>query len=538
MKRLRPRLNILISLLAALMVVLSLGVALWLFTVQLRETAEQDQATRVTDLARSLAERDSVRRALQANAARSDSALQADVDGLRRALDVDFMVVMDKQGIRLTHPNPKRIGEPFVGGDESAALAGDHYASRSQGTLGTSIRGFAPVYDDNGETIGAVAVGVTLDSLTSLIADNRQRVVLGVLALMALGIVAASLLASFIKRVLLGLEPDQIARLVREHRALLESVHEGILAIDAHQRLTLVNPAAQRLLVQAGIAIPVPGHHVEECLPGTGLVDVLISGRQILDREVTFNGRVVIANRVPILEGGHVVGALATLREQSEVQRLAEELTGVRRYAEALRAASHEFKNRLHVILGLVQRRDLTSLRQYLGELSDQHRLDDEGIATRLRDPVLAGFLLGKRSEASERGILCEVDIETPLPPPVDTDLTHTLVTVIGNLLENAFEALDDQQRRRVRLTLSLDESVLSLQVEDTGKGIATAEQERILERDVSSKGEGRGLGLALVQDRLDAREGRLSLYSAPGRGTLVEVELPYVSSTHTDRGD
>lgn len=527
------RLNVLISLLVAVMVVLSLALALWLFNAQLRETLEQAQASRVTNLAQTVAGKARVREALLANRRDAqppapDSALQAEIDALRQRLGVDFVVVMNAQAMRLTHPEPERVGRRFRGGDESAALAGETYASRAQGTLGTSIRGFAPVRDAPGQVIGAVAVGVTLDSLGALLAENRQRVILGVGVLMLIGALAARWLAHYIKRVLLGLEPYQITRLVEERQAILASVHEGILAVDSEARITLANPAAHTLLAQAGLGPPPLGADVSGYLPRSGLPDVLASGRERLDQEMHINGQALLVNRMPIRHQGTVIGAVATLRDKSEVNALAEQLTGVRRYAEALRASTHEFKNKLHVMLGLAQMGDLPALRRYLGELAEHHVAPTTALVQGIGEPVLAGFLLGKQSEARERDIAFEIDAESAIPPPRDPALVHVLITVLGNLLENAFEAVADSAKRRVMLTLSFDEALLSLHVQDTGVGVPEALRARIFEHGVSSKGERRGLGLAVISEQLNARDGTLSIYSEPGQGTLVEVTLPY----------
>lgn len=533
MNFLRLRLSRLIFLLVAVMAILSLGLALWLFNAQLRDTLEQAQASRVTDLAQTVAGKASVRQALSgtpptASAPRVASPLQAEIDALRKRLGIDFIVVMDRKAIRLTHPDPERIGRHFRGDDESAALAGESYASRSVGTLGTSIRGFAPVRDADGEVIGAVAVGVTLASLGPLLAENRRDVMLGVALLMIVGALGASWLARYIKRVLLGLEPYQITRLVEERQAMLASIHEGILAVDREARITLVNPAARQMLVDAGLKPPAMGMRVADYLPGSGLPEVLASGHERLDHELRLNGHSVLANRLPIRHQDTVIGAIATFRDKSEVNALAEQLTGVSRYAEALRAATHEFKNKLHVMLGLAQMGDLNALRSYLRDLADHHVAPSTMLVQGIDDPVLAGFLLGKQSEARERDVSLQVEVESPIPAPREPALVHTLVTVLGNLLENAFDAVENRHECRVTLTLGYDEALLSVHVQDTGPGIDDAVRGRLFEPGVSTKGKRRGLGLAAVRTQVDNLGGSLAVYSEAGRGTLFEVELPY----------
>ncbi|GED21116.1 DcuS/MalK family sensor histidine kinase [Halomonas halmophila] len=545
MPRPQLRLSSLIFLLVAAMVVLSLGLALWLFTAQLSETLERSQARRVTDLAQTLADRPRVREALLARRSGPTDGtipgapeLQTRIDGLRQRLGVDFIVIMDERAIRLTHPDPSRVGRRFRGGDEGRALAGEVYHSRARGTLGTSIRGFAPVRDGGGDVIGAVAVGVTLDSLGTLLAANRQNVIIGVLLLMVLSALGASWLARFIKRVLLGLEPYQITRLVEERQAMLASVHEGILAVDRQARLTLVNPTARRLLARANLGPPPLGEAVADYLPFSGLPEVLAGEGETLDHELDLNGQVVLANRLPILHRGQVIGAIATFRDKSEINALAEQLTGVSRYAEALRAATHEFKNQRHVMLGLAQMGELDRLRGYLSELMDHHVTPGAALVADIEDPVLAGFLLGKRSEARERDLELEIIIESPLPVPAETEQVHDLVTVLGNLLGNAFDAVEGRDVRRVTLTMSWAEGQLDLHVQDTGGGIAPGVRERLFEPGVSTKGAGRGLGLNAVRERVQAGGGSLATYSEAGLGTLFEVELPYPAATHNDAGE
>jgi two-component system CitB family sensor kinase/CitB family two-component system sensor histidine kinase MalK len=140
--------------------------------------------------------------------------------------------------------------------------------------------------------------------------------------------------------------------------------------------------------------------------------------------------------------------------------------------------------------------------------------------------------LLGKRSEARERDITLTLSAEQPLPVAADPEIGHTLVTVIGNLLENAFEALASCEERRVSLTLDYQHGWLTLEIQDTGPGIPPALQARVFERGLSTKGQRRGLGLGLARERVEAHQGVLSLYSSEGQGTLIEVALPYAAAT------
>ncbi|WP_251977122.1 ATP-binding protein [Salinicola avicenniae] len=524
MKRLN--LSAQLFLLVASMIVLTLGVALLLFIAQLRGNLEHTQGERVMGLAAVIAARHDVETALSATPVvhDPDSPLQARIETLRQRLGVDFITVADTERRRLTHPERDEIGRHFRGGDEGRALMGESYVSRSQGTLGVSIRGFSPVRNAQGEVIGLVATGVTLDRVGLLLAERRQTLLLGIVALMLVGALGAWCLARYIKRVLLGFEPWQISQWVQERQAMLASLHEGVLAVNADGQITLINPAARQLLQP-------PDAEAAAALPASTLDELFAPATPAIDRRLTLNGRALVVNRVEIRDARGAGGGVVTLRDRSEVNRLAEELTGVSRYAQALRASTHEFKNRLHVILGLVQLRDLGRLERYLHELDATLIAPAAARVAGVRDPILAGFLLAKGSEARERRVALEVELDGEIPPPADSEIGHLLVTIIGNLLENAFEAVSGRDAPRVSLTLGVDAEALSLHVSDNGCGMDEAARLSAMEQGVSSKGEQRGYGLAMVQSHVVSLGGTLALYSSPGRGTLVEVTLPYAAA-------
>ncbi len=561
-----PGLSALTSLLAAGMVIVSLLVAAWLFNAQLERTQREIQGQRIAVLAQRIARLPEVRTALseasapQAALPVADSRLAARIEQLRQENAVDFIVVMRPDGLRLSHPDPARIGQPFQGGDEQRALAGASYLSESRGTLGESLRSFVPVMataSKGGErsVVGAVAIGITLDSLGRRLADEKRQLLLGLGVLMLFGTLGALGLARYLRRQLKGLEPAAIARLVEEHQAVLASLEEGIIVVDPEGRITLVNAAARELLG----ALPTLGQRLDDGLPDTGMRECLAGHLPVSEqeatrlRQVTCGGRRLLARCQRMHDGELLMGGVLVLREYDRMQRLAEELTGVRRQAESLRAARHEFRNRLHVLSGLTQMKDLAGLRDYLALLVERELPADAAAAERIADPLLAGLLIGKHSEARERGITLNVELEiecsngrhdegmspeegAPVEFPVlERSLSHDLVSVIGNLLDNAFEALEEMSEDghvpSVTLGLMLEslaaEAQLSISVADNGPGMPTELRQTACEAGVSSHGEGRGLGLSLVQDIVAAREGEWHLYAPSGGGTLVELILP-----------
>ncbi|OHV13878.1 ATP-binding protein [Kushneria phosphatilytica] len=522
-RRQRIRLGVLAALLSFSMIVASLLLAWWLFSDQLWDTTRRLQGNRVEDLATTLAETTKVRHALTGTTTFSvDSPLQQHMEALRERLGVDFIVVMTPRSLRLTHPDPSRIGHHFRGGDEGRALAGERYVSTAQGTLGASIRGFAPVYDHANRVIGAVSVGVTQSRLAPLKASSRQQLLAWLTMILILGGGGAAWLARTIKRRLLDMEPDDIARLVAERRAMLDAMHEGVVAMDAERRVTLINPAAHRLLAEAGARPLETGQQIdppwEESAEAESGVDV----------RLRLGGVQFLGSHRPMYRERHQVGTVMTFRDSGELQGLAEELTGVRRYAEALRASTHEFKNKLHVMQGLAQLGDLAALRHYLHDLVEHRHAASASVVERVREPILAGFLLGKQSEARERNITLTLVAEGAIPAAADSATVHALVSIIGNVLENAFEALTTREAPMVAMHMVLEDDTLSLAIQDNGTGMTETTRQRIFDQGFSTRGKQRGLGLSLVRDQIETAQGEIAIYSSPGEGTLVEITFPY----------
>lgn len=519
---LRLRITLLVGGVLALVLVVTGLMVGWRMERQAREASEE----KVLLLARIVAASDPVREALAGRRAPAEVAAYA--ERIRAEAGVDYVVVMDRRGIRLSHPNPAQIGAHFAGGDEAEAFRGRSYLSTAEGTLGLSVRAFAPVREGTGEPVGAVAVGILQKGLDRAVLSVRRRILLGVLIGFGVGIPAAWFVASRIKRSLLGMEPGEIATLLEQRNALLHSAREGVVAVDREMRIAVLNGEARRLFARGGLSGELVGRNLEEVLPGSRMRGVMESGQPELDQEGQINGLEILTSRVPVRVGGRIVGAVATFRDRTELARLAEQLTGVRLYADALRAQTHEFMNKLHVILGLVRLEEHERLKDYIAEVAG--RLDDEVgfVLQRIKDPVVAGFLLARFASAREQAITMSLDAEAFLPLLRDGGETHDLVLILGNLLENAAEALEGAERREVRIELRPEGDWLHLAVEDSGPGLPEGLLPKAFERGVSTKGEDRGLGLWQAARALEGRGGRLEGGNRPGGGAVFRARFPF----------
>jgi two-component system CitB family sensor kinase len=458
-----------------------------------RERTETAAADRSLVVARTIAALPELQRP-------STRTLQPLTEQIRARARVDFVTIMSPDGTRYTHPNPALIGKHFVGTYEPAAR-GATVTEIYEGTLGRSVRAVVPVFNARGDVIALVAVGV----LTDAIGDEVAALLPGVIGLALLVLIAGGglslLLARRLKRQTLGLEPQEIATLYAHHDATLHSLREGVVVFDEHGRRALENDHAKALLG----ATPLDPAELADDTP-------MIAG-----------DRVLLASARAVERDGRRVGTVVTLRDRTEVETLARELGATKALADALRAQTHEAANRLHVIAGLVELgrgeeaielagSEAASAQDLLGRLG-------EGI----EEPVLVALLLGKTATARERGLTLRIEPGARLCagfPPTE------LATIVGNLVDNAFDALEDGT---VTVALHDDGETATIVVADDGPGLPDLTQLDVFAPGVTTKPAGpvgRGLGLALVRRSVNALGGDIQAHN--NGGAVFTVTLPH----------
>jgi len=374
--------------------------------------------------------------------------------------------------------------------------------------------------------VGVVLVGIHVDDIERAVSSNRNRIFITLLLGMAIGIAGAVLLARSVKKTLFGLEPAGIAKLLEERNAMLYSVKEGVLAIDLTGRITLANEAAARMLLAGGTVGDPIGQPVDTYVPNTGLTRVLKTGLPELDQEQDLSGIHIITNRVPIVVNGAIVGAIATFRDKTEINQLAEELTGVRSYVEALRSQAHEFMNKLHVILGLVRLESYDQLTGYIKRIVGDQEVEVGFVGKRIKNPVIAGLVLSKLSKSRELGVCMVVEQNTFVSADFGEAVNHGLVTILGNLLDNALEAVQDAVEKMVSLTVQEADGQIVIRVCDSGLGLPPEIQEHMFQKGFSTKAKDRGFGLYLVNSSIKRLNGSIS-FETLARGTEVSVLIP-----------
>ncbi|TLM81555.1 sensor histidine kinase [Pseudarthrobacter sp. NamE2] len=502
--------------------------------VDARDRTYDEAGVRMAGIANSIAASPLVLEA--AGSADPPSMLQPYVRDVMATADVDFITIMAPDRTRWTHPREEEVGRPYIGSIE-AALRGGEFTEVTAGTLGPSARTIVPVKDETGTVRALVAAGVTVGTVDVAFAA-RLPALLGIgLALLLGGSWASWLLGRYLRRVTRGWGPEQLAQLFAYYESVLHSVREGLILIDAKGSVVMYNDQAAELL---GLAAtdgrdPLRPPALADLPIDDGLRRLFESGRTAKDEIVLTGSRVLVVNQGPAKgpesAGARgrapVYGTVATLRDRTEIEALGNELETMRTLSDALRAQTHEHANRLHTMVSLLELgRTREALDFATRDLALSQQLTDDMVGS-VDEPVLGALVVGKVAEAHERGV--QLDVAALGAGTAAGIAVQDLVTILGNLLDNAIDAAaEGPPPRRVELTVESDEEGLDIAVHDSGPPIDPAAADDIFRHGYSTKPAvpgGRGIGLALVRQAVQRLGGTLAINGR--RGAKFEVFLP-----------
>ncbi|MEU6509669.1 sensor histidine kinase [Streptomyces sp. NPDC046942] len=492
-----------------------------LFLAPLSKQLDQEAMRRALAIAQTTAQDPQIAEGVRDTAPTPAGPVQQEAERIRRATHAEYIVVMDRRGVRWSHTTPAQIGE-HVSTDPHDALVGKQVMEIDDGTLGRSARGKVPLYDARHRIVGAVSVGIAYDSVRARLISAIPGLFAYAGGALAVGALAAWLISRRVQRQTRDLAFSDISALLAEREAMLHGIREGVVALDRGGRVRLLNDEARRLL---GIGDEAVGRTPDEAL-GEGRTTDVLAGRVTGTDLLTVRGqRVLVANRMPTGDGG----AVATLRDRTELEQLGRELDSTRGLIDALRAQDHEHANRMHTLLGLLELEMYDDAVEFVGEVVGDHRVTAEQITEKIHDPLLAALLVGKATVAAERGVALWVSERTRLPDRLIDP--RGLVTVVGNLVDNALDAVAGTLHARVEVELRSEGRTVVLRVRDTGPGIPADQRELVFTDGWSTKeppahGK-RGIGLSLVRRLAERQGGGASVGVADGGGAEFTVILP-----------
>ncbi len=501
--------------------------ALW--AVHMDRATDRHYAERVLSLARSVAVMPEVVAGLQS--ADPAAELSPLADRIDSATGTEFVVIASPQGIRYSHPDDELIGRT-VSTPPGPAAEGREWTGVQEGTRGRTVRAKVPVFsgggsvnggDARGEVVGYVSLGILASSAAT---EARAAVpaILGTVAVvLVLGVAGAWALSRQVRTKTHGLEPADITSLLESREALLYAVREGVLAVDGSGRLVLANPPVREML---GLPEDAEGRGLDELGLSERVRDIVSGADPGDDRLLLAGHRILVANRMPVHLRGQDAGAVVTFRDRTELDRLTGELDGARTVTRGLRAQTHEFANRVHTIAGMLELGAHEEARAYLADLSATHSRTSADISRHVDDSALAALTIAKSAQASELGVDLRLSPLTSVPV-LDRDVRSDALLVLGNLVDNALDAVAPSPHGWVELMVRLHRAdgtdlphdLLEIRVTDSGHGVADDVAEEIFRLGFTTKasrdGGTRGLGLALVKQVCE------------GRGGSVEMEAP-----------
>ncbi|WP_392454544.1 ATP-binding protein [Chryseomicrobium aureum] len=426
--------------------------------------------------------------------------LQPIAEEIRKDTQATFVVIGNAQGIRYTHPDPEKIGQSMVGGDNDSALVnGEAIVSITTGSLGESIRGKVPVMVD-GEVVGIISVGYLTEEVQQSINAVFQSWLQLTLLVAAVGIGAAFLVAIYVKRQLLGMQPTEIAGLYSAYHTILEETSDGIVLASETHKVVIANARAHELIPQLK-----EGVLLQHVLP-----EKLVREATIRALEIPLQNQDIILSKAP-LERDKKLGYLYVLRTKLEYEALTNELNRVKQQAQMQRAKTHEFSNKLHVLLGLLKHKQVEQAISFIRD--EQHDSTAELTMLGKQAPVLIQALLeGKISEAKERGIVVTVDAENELDQYPEQQV-DALVTALGNVMQNAIDVLQkvEQTDKKIHVVIQQYKHELLIEVHDNGPGIDEETAAHIFTLGYTTKDSyDHGYGLALSLQALQKEGGTI----------------------------
>lgn len=526
--RLRPSLAGQLLILQAVVVLLVVLAVAALIVEQTEASFRRSEGRRVLATAESMAATEVIENGLVKG---SGLGIPGEAERTRSFSSTSYVIVTDEDGKVVYSPRPEDRGETVTRPGTGQWVGESPEPSTPAVEARVPVVAASATQDVRvGETVGYVVVGREYPTLTERLemAAPSLATYVGVASLVGLG--GSLLLSRRIKRQTLGLEPNEITGLVEHREAMLHGLREGVVGVDTNGRVTLVNDEAMHLLRIPGTPV---GQAVAE-LPIADQVRLAVSGEEPAeDRVVVVDGRVLVVNQMPVEVRGQKVGWVTTLRDRTELMDLNHQLDMWRGTTDALRSQAHEFSNRMHTVAGLIELGEYADAAQFVASDTRARAGWTDRVTTHVKDAAVAALLVAKGSRAAERGVRLDLTDDSWLPP-LEDGLSADLLTVLGNLVDNAMEAVPSGGGE-VTVDVRMDSDAVVVEVRDNGQGVPDDVAERVFEQGYSTKGAdtpgARGWGLALTKVVCRRRGGDVTLRR--GEHTVFTARLPGDRETH-----
>ena len=453
-------------------------------------------------------------------------------DSLQKSLgDIDVISIVSTDNVRLYHSNHALIGTSYDG-TIPVFEDNDFYTEDSSGPSGKQRRAYAAIYDENGDYVGFVITVMLQESIKKETIPTVMVFALITVVAVLMEVIISAQLSKNIKKKLHGYEPDVFSAMYQVRDNILESLSEGVIAIDKNKTVQFINSSAIKMLGCGGASAEksIVGKLLENICDPTVFENTLSTGeKEFGAHDARLQNSNLLIDRIPITKDGEVIGVVGILHNREEYIKLMEDLAGTRYLVDSMRANNHDFTNKLHVILGLLQMEMYDEAASYIENITIVQRETISKIMSAVKEPAVAALLIGKTARASElnvKFILQEGSVFVGSDYPIPTE---TLVTIIGNLIDNAFDAMNEANAdldnpKELLFGIYSKQGALLITANDTGIGIKEENKDKVFDNGYSTKGKGRGTGLYQVKRLVENLGGEILLDSQYGTGTSITV--------------
>ncbi|MFS0918174.1 ATP-binding protein [Brevibacillus sp. 179-C 1.1 NHS] len=520
-------------LLISIVVLISMGIGTALFSFILDDILDRYIGQQAMTVAKLSAMNERIIAAFETD--NPSEKIQPIAETIRLETGASYVVIGNKDGIRYSHYDPDQIGLPMGTSNDPVFLENRSVIYRGSGISGPAIKAKAPIVNKKGETIGVSSVGFVMSDVEKRVAEYKERVVALSLVLLVIGIIGAFIIARRVKRLIFGLEPEEISFLFTEKAAILESIRDATVAVDMQGRVVSMNKRARALLEEdLTIGKPIASPQIRD------IIHSVNRNTQEMNYKILLGHEIFITDYSPILSNNEVRGVVFTFRPESEIEQLTEEITKISSFSDNMRAQNHEYLNRLNTIYGLLKLKEYDKALELITDEVKERQDILAFIMSSVKEPFIAACLLGKINRSKELKVILEIDQDSYLGNVPDSIDTKVLVTILGNLIDNAMEAALEYRGSDAMVHVSFTDlgGDIIFDIEDNGHGVSKELEPRIFESGVTTKsGENRGLGLAIVKNAIELLEGQISLGTSDLGGARFTVVVPKTWDKQKERG-
>ena len=439
-----------------------------------------------------------------------------------RIYEIDFMLIVDKNDIVLYDTDHLHIGETFAAEEKQDALNGIYpyfitYKHKEKKLSQRCV--FYTITGENEQVEGYIVTGV----LDRTIYAEKKKIILQFLTVFMLalltGIVFAYIISRLIKKSLSGYSPDIFVRMFAQREEILDSLNENLVVVNTAGKYLFCNRQAKELFHGDGLQKDFPLYKE--------FLKCLETQKEQKELSMVFCQKQLLTNFIPVFEAKELTWVIISSIDKSETVQFAERLTGANHLIEALRANTHEYMNKLHVISGLIQMGEIERLNSYISEISSDNKNNYQIVMRRIHNTTIAALIIGKNNHAKELCVTLGLRRDSVLEEESPFLTTYEIVAIVGNLIENGLEAAKySRQQREVELLIRSGTEGITIVVDDTGCGLTELEINQIYSGQFTTKGEGHGVGLQLIQEIVRRHGGYFHIESEPGVGTSFIISI------------